>query len=209
MARLKTNILDGGFGKVGTVVLYEWRGISCMRSLPRDYKDKKSKAQLQQRQKMKLVHSFLYNFKPNLNLMFNEGSIGRTPYQAAVSYNLKYGVMGDYPDQKINYRSALIAKGTLPLPDSMELIVTGDDVKIEWDTSYFHNSKNVNDELNIYMLGKEIGSYAKRYNTKIKRKEGSCIINEWLTEKLGDLIIWAFFVNKGQTEVSNSVCLAY
>ncbi len=209
MARLKTNILDRGFGKVGTVVLYEWRGIPCMRSLPERYKDKKSNAQLKQRQKMKLVHSFLYDFKPDLNLMFNEGSVGRTPYQAAVSYNLKYGVTGDYPDQKINYRSALIAKGSLPLPDSIELMVTGDDVKIAWDTSYFHNTKNVNDELNLYILGKEMGSIAERYNTKIKRQEGSCIINEWLIEELEDLIIWAFFVNKDQSEVSNSVCLNY
>ncbi len=209
MARLKTNILDGGFGKVGTVVLYEWRGIPCMRSLPESYNDKKSDAQLKQRQKMKLVHSFLYDFKPDLNLMFNEGNVGRTPYQAAVSYNLKYGVMGEYPDQKINYRSALIARGSLPLPESIELKVIGDDIKIVWDTSFFHNAKIVNDELNLYVLGKDMGSIAARYNTKIKRKEGSCIINEWLTEELDHLIIWAFFVNKDQSEVSNSVCLNY
>jgi len=208
MARLKSNILDGGSGRVGSVILYEWRGIHCMRSLPDFYKDKKSPAQLKQRQKMKLVHSFLGCLKPFINKTFFEGDVGRTPYQAAQSYNLKYGITGEYPDQQINFKTALIAKGEIPLPQNIEYERVGDSIIIKWDASETFNNKRSEDDLVVYTLPNLI-CYAKFIKTHTTRKDGICKLDNMFTDEEDNLKIWMLFRNQDKTQFSNSVCLNY
>ena len=49
MGKIKQGILGGFKGKVGTVIGSSWNGIAYMRGLPQSTKDRKSAAQLVQR----------------------------------------------------------------------------------------------------------------------------------------------------------------
>ncbi|MCW3807678.1 DUF6266 family protein [Plebeiibacterium marinum] len=205
MARFN-NILDGGSGKAGPLVLYKWRGLNCFRARPESYRDKKSEAQLKQRQKMKLVHGFLRSFKEELNTTFYEGDIGRTPYQAAISYNLKYGIGGEYPDQYIDCKTALIAKGEIPLPENIVLERNGDSGIISWDAAGAVKDKRRNDELFVFVL-RNVNGYVERIDTYVNRSSGICVVDQLFLDGDENVMVWAVFINKKQREVSNSVCL--
>ncbi|TLX78154.1 hypothetical protein E9993_00280 [Labilibacter sediminis] len=207
MARLKTNILDGGTGTVGSVVLYQWRGIPCMRSKPDSYKDKKSVAQLRQRQKMTLVHRFLRCFVHYLSDTFYEKDARRSPYQAAQSYNLKYGISGDYPNQFIDLRKALIAKGELPLPENFTAERKSDQIIVTWDVDYHLDFNLQNDELLLFWSKTEGATYARLVSTKAKRSEGKYILDLSSFKIQYEINVWGVFINRNRKEVSNSLLL--
>lgn len=207
MARLKTNILDGGSGTIGNVVMYQWRGISCMRSKPSYYHDKKSIAQLRQRQKMTLVHSFLRCFVPYLNDTFYENGIGRSPYQSAQSYNLKYGISGNYPNQYVDLRKALIAKGDLPLPNNLRAVKSADQLIISWDIDNELSTNLQHNGLRLYWNRADGTSHAKSINTKVKRIEGQYILDLIPLKYANEINIWAVFFHTQNKEISNSQLL--
>ncbi len=207
MARLKTNILDGGSGRLGNIILYDWKGISCMRTFPSRYRDKKSEAQLKQRQKLKLVHAFLRSFMHHFDLTFHEKGVARTPYQSAQSYNMKYAISGKYPDQYIDLNKALIAKGDLPLPENIDLTIKDNLLTIEWDVVDAEDSGLNSDQLLVFYKEKKDYVHAKMLKRTVTREKG---IFNWDTSSLNDITecdIWIAFINKDKTEVSNSVCL--
>ncbi|TAJ00329.1 hypothetical protein DMA11_24855, partial [Marinilabiliaceae bacterium JC017] len=70
MARLKNTILDAESGSLGPVVVYSMYGRSYVRSKPSQYRDKKSPAQLAQRQKFQLILNFLRPFKDLIRITF-------------------------------------------------------------------------------------------------------------------------------------------
>ncbi|WP_394365395.1 DUF6266 family protein [Saccharicrinis aurantiacus] len=68
-----------------------------------------------------------------LKLTFFEKGSGRTAYQSAQAYNLKYAITGEYPDQYVDKKLAFLCKGDLPLADQISCKVTTDEIFINWN----------------------------------------------------------------------------
>lgn len=202
MARVK-NILNGGNGKVGTVILYERNGVSCMRSLPDGYKDKKSEAQLKQRQKMTLVHEFLRPFKELLKITFFEKNTGRSAYQSAQAYNLKNAIKGEYPNQYLNKQIAILCKGNLPLSQEFTVSIKEGNIDISWDSENIPPNAKHNDTLLVMLKRANMGT--DYILTGERRSSGSYTWKNATDD--ANVGIWVAFRSADQLTFSNSMYL--
>ena len=75
MGTIKTGILGGFNGTVGTVVGSNWKGISTMRARPKGRKGSFSPAQLQQQARFALMISFLQPLSILMNVTYKKAAI--------------------------------------------------------------------------------------------------------------------------------------
>ncbi len=203
MARLKSNLLESGSGKIGNIVFYYRNGVPCARAVPEYYHDKKSESQLRQRQKMKLVHDFIRPFSDLLKLSFKEKNSSRTGYQSAQSYNLKNAVSGEYPNQYINKKTALLSLGLLPMAPGMHYIESDTDITFKWETT---KAKGANSLDTFIFMVRDKDNYGEYFITGTQRYKGTFTISkDEISGEIQD--IWVAFRNNKETMFSNSYCL--
>lgn len=137
MARLTNGILGPLIGKLANVVGYIRLGAPVIRMQPKKLKKKKARteAQLAVNLKFKIVKSFLARINAFINTGFRMEVAGTTriPENAAVSYNIKNAVVGEYPDLILDFSKVVISKGSLPAPSNPLVTLEGNFIKFKWD----------------------------------------------------------------------------
>lgn len=201
MARYN-NINEGSSGRVGNVVTYQMYGKSYMRSLPGQYRDKKSLKQLAQRQKMQLVNDFLGPLKNVLRITFKSQAVGRSAYSAAKSYNLLNGIGGAYPEQYIDFTKALVSTGSVPLPKEAGVARTTEGLLFQWENN---ETKSPFDTLFV------IANARDQFNTIYKQSETERSDGSYLWKLDMDTNIqydvWLVFRDYKERGFSNSMWL--
>lgn len=208
MATFKDGINGPFRGKVGSVVGYQWKGIWVMRSLPRPIRNRKwSERQLANHAKMRIMQEFL-----GANQVFVRRGFGLVPeiermsaYNAAMSYNKKNAIKGEFPDLEIDYNNIVFAKGNLPGQDDIEFKQHGGKLEFTWVPSK-DNSARKDDQIMILLTYKGqsspdgIVSGARRY----EGKETVSLIHL----KSGiELHIYVAFIADDRKQVSDSMYL--
>lgn len=118
MARHSKGILGDFYGKVGTVIGGNWKGVPYMRSLPRRVKNRKvSDAQIEQQARFGMGIRFIRGLSAFLKLSFVESG-QKTNKNIALSQLLAQSVGGVYPNLVINYSTVQVAKGSLKKADN-------------------------------------------------------------------------------------------
>ncbi len=206
MARLTNNNLNSGSGSLGSVVVYNMYGKSYMRSKPTKYTDRKSPAQLAQRQKMEKVKDFLQPFKDLVRITFAGEAVGHSAYHSAYSYNMHSGLQGEYPEIEINKQSALLSKGPLPLPENAQISIGSEGILFQWDDIPENKSAGSN---MLIVMAKHISGNAVDF-----RLTGTSLLEKqflWKTrlplDSPADLDIWLAFQKPGEMKMSNSLYL--
>ncbi len=113
MGKISQGILGGFSGKVGNVIGGNWKGIDYMRVKPANVANPKTEGQVDQRTKFFTVLQFLQPLKDFVKIGYKNYAIKMTEFNSAMSYILKNGVTGLYPDYTIDYANALISRGSL------------------------------------------------------------------------------------------------
>lgn len=113
MAKMKNGINGSFSGRVGNVVGSNWRGISYIRNASFKKTRVSTPAQMKQQAKFAMMTNFLTTFKSLLSFSFNKYPLRMTGNNEALSYNLKHGIVGDYPNLAINYPEILLSRGKL------------------------------------------------------------------------------------------------
>ena len=127
------SLFDSGRGRLGNLVLYKMKGRNIVRTKPEHYSDRKSPAQLAQRQRMQAVNNFLGPFGNLLSITFDPGSERLTARQAAQSYNMRNAIAGEYPNIYIDKSQALLSRGPLPLPIKAWMETDPEGLLIRWE----------------------------------------------------------------------------
>lgn len=198
MARYN-NINEGSSGRVGNVVTYQMYGKSYMRSLPGQYKDKKSERQLAQRQKMQLVNGFLGPYKDVLRVTFQKEALGRSAYMAAKSYNMLQAIGGDYPEQYIDYSKALVSIGSVPLPPEASVERTDEGLSLQWKDDGQGSPFDT-----LFIISNVRGQYTTVYrNTEAVRRDESYMW-KWELGETDKYDIWLVFRDYKERDFSNS-----
>ncbi len=205
MAILSKGILGPGSGKVGNLVMFTRYGVNIIRTVP-DIKPKKTPRRLAQRQKMGLVHEFLRPAKVILHKTFKNEVKTRSPYQAAQSYHLKHAIAGEYPNQYIDMKKALVTHGDIPLPENINYSVSENGVLINWDKELKSSKANNNDTLVIIWRYKQ-NEFVDYISTGARRHNETLLWNKITTKTFFRCNIWITFRNWDETEYSNSYCL--
>ncbi|MCD0489263.1 DUF6266 family protein [Pedobacter sp. MC2016-14] len=197
--------INGAFsGKVGTVVGYVLKGQNVMRSLPKKRTGKVSKAELGNRDKMKLLSELSKPLKPFLNMTLTPGARGTTYnwYNLYIAYNNPNAVKGEYPKLEIDYQNVVLSRGDLKQPVNVALERVVNDIKISWEV--LDEDKNNNDQTMIAVYFPRIGA-AKTILGGNKRKEGFELVE--LNDKLAkeEMEIYISFVSNDRQKFSDSL----
>lgn len=148
MARLHNGILGGVLGTIGNIEGYMSRGQFIYRSKRTKSTKPPTEKQLAARQKMKLVKHFVGVFTDFVRVGFAYTAIGKkySAYDAAVGWQLKNAIAGEYPNQSINYAAVQVSIGPIDLKDLHVQVQLSDDKLIfSWqpDHTYLHASERV------------------------------------------------------------------
>jgi hypothetical protein len=114
MGTIQKGILGGFSGKVGNVVGGSWKGIEYMRSLGSRRTTTGSQKQKEQQLKFALVVRFQQLMANLLARSFKSFAVKMTGSNSALSYNLRNGITGVYPDFVLDYSKILVSRGDIP-----------------------------------------------------------------------------------------------
>jgi len=114
MAIFKDGIFGKMNGKVGNTVYYTLKGKQVTRIIGRRVKPSTPR-QLANEQGMKVVNRFLKSINAFIKMGFAVEAEARNvyPYNAALGYNKKHALKGDFPEIGIDYEKVLLSKGDL------------------------------------------------------------------------------------------------
>src|SRR5689334_7200451 len=101
MARQSKGPIGKYRGKVGTIVGSNYKGQQIIRSVPDVSNVKPTGGQIVSRARFAVASALVKPMRELVAVTFKERSVNKTGYNAAVQYNLKNAVVGDYPDYSI------------------------------------------------------------------------------------------------------------
>ena len=113
MGKINQGVLGPVSGKVGNVVGATWRGIDYLRILPANVHNPRTPAQTSQRAKFLLTLRFVQPLLDFVKIGYKGYAVGMSAYNAAMSYIVKNAVIGEYPDQEIDFSKVLVSRGNL------------------------------------------------------------------------------------------------
>jgi hypothetical protein len=141
MGKIAQGILGGFSGKVGTVVGGRWKNIDYIRAKPISVANPRTPGQVNQRNRFAITLEYL---QPNLGFIqkgYKAYAVGKTEFNAAMSYVLNNAIVGTAPNFSVDYSLALLSRGSLPgvLNGATDLATAGQ-VTFSWDD----NSTGIN-----------------------------------------------------------------
>ena len=132
MGRIKRGILGGFHGTVGTVVGASWKGIDYMRSKAESIKNPRTRGQVTQRNRFATTLFFLQPITSYIRIGFRPYAVKQTGFNAAMAYNIKNAIIGEYPNFELDYSKALVSRGTLTPVQSASATAVSDGVLFTW-----------------------------------------------------------------------------
>lgn len=204
MARIKS-LFEHSQGKLGALVFYQVGDEVFVRTRAQQFRDRKSPAQLAQRQRLQVMNSFLKSFRDLLSRTFTAGETGKAGFQAAKSYNMRNALSGEYPHIAVDMGKVLLSRGPLSVPLQATAQAHPEGVLIEWENGFGNGCGAANDALVVVAYFSNSGRSQYRF-TETYRSEGRYLWKLPLQDG-GDANpdIWIAFRNPQETLMSNSL----
>lgn len=206
MGKIKTGILGGFQGKVGTVIGSTWRGESIMRALPKTAAKAPTESQRIQRLKFKAVSEFLNPLRNTLSTYFGNDTGVKSKYNMATSYHITNAVEITEAGTQILYPRVLVAKGTLFGFQNLTTTQSETVITLHWeDNTVFGNAK-AEDTVNVVCYIEEVNTFY--VFESIANRDGLTASVTLPQNFLGyNVEVYAFLYDKVSKTSSNSVYL--
>ena len=206
MGKIKTGILGGFQGKVGTVISSTWRGESIMRALPKTAAKAPTESQRIQRLKFKAVSEFLNPLRTTLSTYFGNDTGVKSKYNMATSYHITNAVEITEQGTQILYPRVLVAKGTLFGFQNLTTTHSETVITLNWeDNTVFGNAK-AEDTVNVVCYIEEVNTFY--VFESIANRDGLTASVTLPQNFLGyNVEVYAFLYDKVSKTSSNSVYL--
>ncbi|MFW6020432.1 MAG: DUF6266 family protein [Bacteroidales bacterium] len=209
MARANKGLLGGLSGRISNLVAGSWKGINYIRSRPSAFHDPKTKAQIQQRNRFKLVLEFIRPVKDFIKLSFRQYAINMTEYNKAMSWNMKNAIAGVPPDLHLDYSVVLLSHGDLTPPKNAQYTLTSNmALSVQWDDNSGQGSAKPTDYalLAAYNENKQHAVWIANGPT---RKNKAALL-QLPSDYQGDTIhVYFAFARRDYTISSDSIYLGY
>jgi len=207
MAKFNRGILGGFQGKLGTVIGTRWRGINVMRAVPEKVSNPNTIKQRIQRERFKLIAELMKKARPMIELGFERtGRPTRSATNEAMSWNVKYGVTGEYPGQVLDFAQLRFAFGTLEGVGSQQVAANEGALTFNWtNNSGFMNAKG-DDELFVILYNEDKKEFLNHYSVAT-REAGTAILTLPESHQGSEFHVWTFMHNSERNLSSTSVYL--
>jgi len=191
-------------GALGDRIYCIRNGVQYSRSRPVHIFNPKSEAQLAHRAKFAATIKFLKPLTDFIRSSFKNEHVAMSPFNLAMSYNLKNAMSGSYPNYAIDFSMAQVSHGTLreALNPKVNLLGRG---LLEF--SWLDNSNNANCLFNdrvmlvVYNIEKQEAETVFYGNT---REQESQVITLPLSFEGDTVQCYIAFQNANRRDVSNS-----
>ncbi|WP_291530528.1 DUF6266 family protein [Bacteroides sp. UBA939] len=206
MGTIKQGILGGFSGKVGTVVGSTWKSVNYMRALAVSISNPRTEKQQDQRARFAEAINFTKAMTPFLRIGYKEYSKDQSAFNAAVSYIMKHAITGGSESVSIDYKKALVSRGSLAAALNASVTTGSDKLSFVWEDNSGMGDAATTDTamLLAYNKSKEVAVYDTVSATRAAEAAELKLPANWNGDALA---IYLGFCNEDGTNVANSVCL--
>jgi hypothetical protein len=201
-------VLTGIRGKIGNIVIYQWKNKVCARSKPTKARKKGPRTIPQQAQnnKMKILSPFLNPVKEFLQVGFKQIAADRdiSANSAAKSVNLLNAIKGEFPEQEINWDKILVADGELVKPENVAITVSENAVHFTWDEDK-SGMGSPKDRTIILLYHKDFGRVNANYSGACRGELKDTFFFDPRYNKTGTYEVFIAFKDVMSDHVSKSV----
>ncbi|MBU3013111.1 hypothetical protein KO506_16990 [Polaribacter vadi] len=207
MATFEKGILGGFSGKVGNVVGSRWRGKNIMRSLPQRGKYTPSTKQEEQREKFKIVISFLSPIVNILSQYFGSPQGDKSRSNLATSYHLKNAVVSTAQGMVMDFEKVLISKGDLRgLDGATAAAATGRILNLNWQNNSGQGKATNTDALMAVIYAPDLNLFYS--DTSVATRDAATASITLPEFMLGfEVEVWASFYKPDTNYAANSTYL--
>lgn len=206
MARIRNRQNESLSGTIGPVVACTWLGVPYLRSLPAHTNNPRTPRQQAQRGRLGKAMNFLRPLTPVLRVGFREEALGRSAFNAAMSYTMRYALHGEREDVRLNYRQAAVSQGCLTTPARASVGFKDGQALFEWDNSSRTGNASPRDHALLVVYHKQL-QQAVYETTGSQRADGLATLNYPTNWQPDDLAVYLGFWSRTEKIASNSLCL--
>lgn len=208
MAKLPKGINGPIIGRIGNNVAYMLNDENIIRGIG----DPGPKNDLQKgvNKTMALISPLLVNVQNYIELGFKNTKKDKkmASYSYALRVNLKTGVKGLYPKQKIDYKNLRFSEGDVAIPKKPKVKLNGDSLEFTWDADLQNIAADHTDQVMLI-------AYLPQGKKAITLLSGERRTAEFQQLKLTSFTkkmrieTYMSFINDDRTDVSNSVYVGH
>ncbi|MBB2150567.1 DUF6266 family protein [Pedobacter gandavensis] len=200
------NGLFGGFnGRVGNLVGYTLNGKSVIRTIGHSTKPL-TPARKANCEEMTVINTFLRPIMTFIRVGFRLITAGtdKNFYNAAVSYNKKHAVQGEYPNIIMDYTKAMVSMGSLLKAGTTTISKHPEGIEFKWEVPADLPWRNRNDRamLLIYFPDAGVSTYILSGSRRHVGQEVVAIDPNLTGSRMEAYIS---FIDEEATEISDSV----
>lgn len=205
MGSLNNGLFGGFSGRVGNLVGYMLYGKSVVRTIGHSSKPL-TPARMANCERMTVVNNFLKADLDFIRIGFREEVLGTNKnfYNAAVAYNKRYAIQGEYPNISMDYSKAMLSKGDLLKADQPTVLETAAGIEFNWEVPADLGNEHKYDRamLIVYFPDKGV---SRSMLSGARRQEGkdTLMISSYLAGQR--LEAYISFISMDGTRVSDSV----
>jgi len=206
MGKFQNGTLGISKGKVGNVIVSNWRDIDYIRGLSKKSTVPASEAQVLQRKRFSILAKFLLPVSKFLNMGFAAKNLKvATQFTYAMQHNMANGAVTDTEPVSIVYDRVLLSDGDLRTPKAVNVEVTADALNITW-SSTVKELTNASETDRAYVLVYNVNQDDfTSLDTEADRQSGAGVVTLEDAEA-GDVgHVWMFFASADGTKVSKTV----
>ena len=158
MSTFKNGILGGFSGKVGSVVGATWKGQNVMKIIPASVSNPRTPRQLAVRSRFSMMGHFLSTQRRLVSVGFKAYTETSTGFNAAMKYNLSHAIVGEFPEQSIDFSLVKLSLGQLPvLSDLVAVVSSNKSITLNWTDNSSMELASAADILMVGMYDAEAG----------------------------------------------------
>ena len=189
--------IGGGFsGRLGNVVGYNWRGRWCVRSLPADFKDARTDAQLRQRQLFREMVRFAGRAKRILALGLEAASrnAGVTPGNYFIRLNKQCFALQD-GELAVDLPELRLSDGPVaPVAFDAPQLLDDATISVDFEKNPLHRNCSQDDEVYLVAYCPEYKDFDFSNATARRRQQVVLQLNEaWVGKEVH---LWGFVVDR-------------
>jgi len=206
MGEIKRGILGGFSGKVGTVVGSTWKDVSYMRALAISVSNPRTPKQQTQRGKFAMSMTFLRAIVPYIRVGYHPYALGRTAFNAAMSYILRHAITGSAPQLEVDYERVLVARGTLMPVFNAAAALKDNTLTLTWkDNSKMGDALSTDLAMPlVYNKARGTAYYDLEAATRAEGTLSLELPDNWADDALA---VFLAFRSADGIRVTNSICL--
>jgi hypothetical protein len=208
--RVKGSTLGLITGKVGTVIIKQWRGIETVQSLPHWKKGKRicSDDQIEQQVLFKSLSQFLNHSQSAIRLGFQlPKKAEMTPMNAALSYHLLNTVTGTFENWSIDYNKVKFSRPIHRIDNGWNIQFGVDEasvLQVTWELNPFPEKTTLNSDQAVIVYHSQRLARMRLATANTPRSAMVFKLPVVLTLEADEINCWAYFISADKKRVSET-----